>query len=182
MTDKPRLQQKYENEVRQELLKEFKLDNIFEAPKLIKITINSGLGEAKDKPELIEEMLTEMELIAGQKPVVTKSKKAISNFKIRQGQPIGVKVTLRGDNMWYFLDKLINIVLPRVKDFRGVSSKTFDGQGNYSLGLSDHLVFPEIDSNKVVKIKPLQIVINTTAEDDEKGRRLLKLLGFPFKQ
>jgi large subunit ribosomal protein L5 len=182
MKDIPSLQKKYKDEVQKELIKQFNLKNVWEAPRITKITINAGLGEAKNNPELIEEMVEEMGLIAGQKPVITKAKKAISNFKIRAGLPIGVMVTLRKDRMWYFLDKLINIVLPAVKDFRGVSSKAFDGRGNYALGLKDHMIFPEIDPNKIVRIKPLQIIINTSTDNDEQAFNLLKLLGFPFKK
>lgn len=180
MANNNSLKVKYEKEVKEKLMKELGIKNPMAIPKLEKIVINSGLGEAKNSSDLIDEMVEEMGLIAGQKPVVTKAKKAISNFKIRAGMPIGVKVTLRKERMWYFLDKLINIVLPRVKDFRGITDKSFDGNGNYAFGMNDHTVFPEIDSTKNIKLKPMQIIVKTSTDVDEEARILLKLLGFPF--
>ncbi|HEX9804461.1 MAG TPA: 50S ribosomal protein L5 [Candidatus Dojkabacteria bacterium] len=182
MKQEKSLQKKYKEEVIKKIQEEFGIKNINAVPKIEKIVINSGLGEAKTDSSVIDTMMEEMELIAGQKPVVTNSKKAISNFKIRENMPIGVKVTLRKDKMWFFLDKLINIVLPRVKDFRGVSDRAFDGKGNYSLGLNDHMIFPEIDTSKVMRARHMQININTSANEDKQALFLLKSLGFPFKK
>ncbi len=176
----PRLKKLYNKKIREELKKELKLDNIWAVVNLEKIVINVGLGDGKDDKNLIEDLTKDIALIAGQKPIATKAKKAISNFKIRAGQNIGIKVTLRGDRMWEFLDRLINIVLPRVKDFRGVSLKAFDGHGNYSLGLKEHTVFPEIDTNKVTKPHGLQINIITKNGSDEATKLLLTKLGMPF--
>jgi large subunit ribosomal protein L5 len=182
MKQLPRLQEKYIKEIRQQLKDELKLDNIMSVPTLSKIVINSGLGEAKFDKSIIDEMVRDMTMIAGQAPVVTKSKKAVSNFKIRENMPIGAMVTLRGDMMWYFIDRLISIVLPRIKDFRGISAKAFDGRGNYSLGMREHTVFPEVDATKVTKIRGLQVVINTTATNDNDGYLLLEKLGMPFQK
>lgn len=176
----PRLQKKYEEEIRPELKKSLKLDNVMAVPTITKIVVNSGLGEAKDDNTAIEEMVRDMALITGQKPVVTRTKKAISNFKIRENMDIGVKVTLRRDNMWDFLDRIISITLPRVKDFRGISAKAFDGNGNYSLGFREQTVFPEVDATKVSKLRGLQVIICTSASKDDDARELLKLLGMPF--
>jgi len=181
MKNIPELKRKYIKEIRPKLIEDKLYKNIMAVPSIEKVVINSGLGEAKNNPELIEQMVEELTLITGQKPVVTKSKVAISNFKIKVGTKIGVKVTLRKDKMWHFLYKLVNIVLPRVRDFRGLNPKAFDKRGNFALGLKENIVFPEIDTNKVVKIKPLQVIINTTAKTDEEALELLKLLGFPFK-
>lgn len=176
------LRKKYKEEVVHNIVEEFGIENLQEVPRITKVVVNSGLGEAKNDSSIIDDMLIEMELITGQKPVVTNAQKAISNFKIRQGMPIGVKVTLRKEKMWIFLDKLINIVLPRIKDFRGISPKSFDGNGNYSLGMKDQTVFPEIDTTQVVTTKPLQIVVCTDTNEDKIALSLLKSLGFPFKK
>ncbi|MCA9384014.1 50S ribosomal protein L5 [Candidatus Dojkabacteria bacterium] len=180
--DLPRLREKYEKEIKSELQKELNLDNVMEIPVITKIVINSGLGMAKDDSKIIEDMLEDIGMIAGQKPVVTKTKKAISNFKIKVGQDIGIKVTLRRQMMWYFMDRLISIVLPRIKDFRGISVKAFDGNGNYALGIKEHTVFPEVDSTKVSKLNGLQVVICTSAKNDEQAMALLKKLGMPFQK
>lgn len=179
---KSRLKEKFNKEIRPALMKELGLDNIMAVPTITKVVLNSGLGAAKDNPQLIDEMVEEMGFIAGQRPVVTKTKEAISNFKIRENMPIGVKVTLRKDNMWHFIDKLVNIVLPVVKDFQGISKKAFDGNGNYALGMKEHSVFPEIDPNKITKLKSFQIIVNTNAKNDKDAFTLLKALGFPFKK
>lgn len=176
-----RLKTKY-NEIKKDLQEELKISNVMAMPKLTKIVLNSGLGEAKNDKDIIDEMLRDMTMIAGQKPVVTYTKKAISNFKIRENMPIGVKVTLRGNMMWYFLDRLISIVLPRIKDFRGVPLKAFDGRGNYAIGIKEHTVFPEVDPTKVTKIRGLQIIICTNAGNDDNARLLLTKLGMPFQK
>ncbi len=176
-----RLKTKY-NEIKKDLQEELKISNVMAIPKLTKIVLNSGLGEAKNDKDIIDEMLRDMTMIAGQKPVVTYTKKAISNFKIRENMPIGVKVTLRGNMMWYFLDRLISIVLPRIKDFRGVPLKAFDGRGNYAIGIKEHTVFPEVDPTKVTKIRGLQIIICTNAGNDDNARLLLTKLGMPFQK
>jgi len=180
--NKPRLKEKYEKEIKLALQKEFKIKNVMAVPTVTKIVINSGLGEGKSDSNLIEQMVEDIAMIAGQRPVITKSKKAISNFKTRIGDQIGVKVTLRRDMMWQFLDRLISVSLPRIKDFRGISTKAFDNQGNYSLGIREHTVFPEVDSTKMLKIKGLQIVIGTSTDSTEQAFALLKKLGMPFKK
>lgn len=177
---KPRLKKEYKDKIQGQLKEELGLDNVMAVPKLDKIVINVGLGDAKDDSSLIEVFAKDLRLIVGQEPVVTKAKKAISNFKIREGQPIGLKVTLRGDRMWEFIDRLINVVFPRVRDFRGLSDRTFDGKGNYTTGISEHMVFPEVDPNKVTRPHGMQITICTSGENDKAGRKLLKLLGMPF--
>jgi large subunit ribosomal protein L5 len=182
MDNRPRLKAKYEDELRNSLKESFGIKNVMSIPRITKIVINSGLGEAKNDHKLIDDMLVEMGQIAGQKPVVTKARKSISNFKLREGLDIGVKVTLRNDYMWYFLDRLIAIVLPRIKDFRGIPTKAFDKNGNYSLGIKEHTVFPEIDPAKVSTIKSLQVVICTDSKDDKVAFELLKQLGMPFKK
>lgn len=169
------------NKIKSELIKELNISNVMAAPKFDKIVVNVGAGSAKDDNSLLEQLVDDITKITGQKAVITRSKKAISNFKLREDQPIGVKVTLRGDKMWDFFDKLVTVVLPRVKDFRGVSYKSFDGNGNYSMGLADQTVFPEIDTTKVMKYHPLQIVITTSAKNDDEGYLLLKKLGMPFR-
>lgn len=178
----PRLLEKYNEEIVQEMMKEFGIENEMAVPKLTKIVINSGIGEAKNDSSLIEDMVRDVAMLAGQRPVVTTAKKAVSNFKIRQNEAIGVKVTLRKHMMWYFLDRLIAIVLPRIKDFQGVPTKSFDGSGNYALGIREHTVFPEVDATKVRRILGLQIIIGTDAGDDELARALLKKLGMPFQK
>ena len=160
----------------------FQYANVMEVPKLTKITINMGLGEAKDNSKVLESAVNEIALIAGQKPVVTKAKKSIANFKVRQGMPVGAKVTLRGDRMYEFADKFFNIALPRVRDFKGVSKNAFDGRGNYSLGIKEQLIFPEINYDQVETIKGMNIVFTTTAKTDEEAMALLELLGMPFEK
>jgi large subunit ribosomal protein L5 len=174
--------QKYE-EIQKDLMKELGIDNVMAAPRLHKIVINTGIGrEYSTNTAVVKEMVEEIQAISGQKPVVTKSSKAISNFKLRENMDNGIKVTLRGGRMWDFYDKLVNVVLPRVKDFRGVSRKAFDGRGSYSVGIKEHTIFPEIDTSKMIKIRPLQVTIVTTARDDAQGFALLEKLGMPFKK
>lgn len=180
--EKSRLQIKYEKEIMPELKKELGIKNSMAIPTVTKIVVNSGLGEAKTDNTAIEEMVRDIAMITGQRPVVTKTKKAISNFKIRKGMDIGVKVTLRRNMMWYFLDRIISIALPRVKDFRGIPSGSFDGAGNYTLGIKEHTIFPEVDATKVSKLRGLQVIICTNAKTDEEARKLLTLLGMPFQK
>ena len=177
-----RLRETYNNEVFGALKEKFGYKNVMEVPKLTKITINMGLGEAKDNAKVMESALAELALISGQKPVTTKAKKSIANFKVRQGMPVGAKVTLRGDNMYEFVDKLFNISLPRVRDFKGVSKNSFDGRGNYSMGIKEQLIFPEINYDQVDTIKGMNIVFTTTAKTDEEAQALLELLGMPFEK
>jgi len=177
-----RLKETYKDSVYKSLMDKFHYANAMEVPKLVKVTINIGIGEAKDNPKMMETTVNELGLIAGQRPVITKSKKSIANFKVRQGQPVGTKVTLRGDNMYEFVDKFFNIALPRVRDFKGVSKNSFDGRGNYSLGIKEQLIFPEISYDKVDKIKGMNIVFTTTAKTDEEAYALLELLGMPFEK
>ena len=178
----PRLKEKYNNEVVNTLMEQFNYDSVMEVPKVEKIVINMGLGEGRDNPKVIESAVKELETISGQRPVVTKAKKSISNFKLREGMSIGAKVTLRGERMYHFLDKLINIALPRVRDFRGVSGTAFDGRGNYAIGIKEQLIFPEIEYDQVDSIKGLDIVIATSANTDEEAKAFLKELGMPFKK
>ncbi|WP_353094213.1 50S ribosomal protein L5 [Tissierella praeacuta] len=177
-----RLKEKYTNEVINALMERFQYGNIMEVPRLEKVVINMGIGEARDNPKLLESAVKELEIIAGQKPVITKAKKSIANFKLREGMNVGTKVTLRGDRMYYFLDKLMNIALPRVRDFRGVSDTSFDGRGNYALGIKEQLIFPEIEYDKVESIRGLDIIIVTTAKTDEEAKEFLALMGMPFKK
>jgi large subunit ribosomal protein L5 len=177
----PRLRTKYQKEAVPALMKRFGYKNGMQVPRLKKVVINMGLGEAVSNPKLIDSAVVELTAIAGQKPVVTRSKKAIANFKLRAGLPIGVKVTLRRERMWEFLDRLVNLSLPRVRDFRGVSPKAFDGCGNYTLGLKEQIVFPEIDFDKVDKVKGMNITVCTSAESDEEAKELLEQLGMPFR-
>src|SRR5213592_3666299 len=177
-----RLRELYKAEVVSALTKHFGYRNVMAVPKLVKININMGLGEAITNAKLLDVASEELGTITGQRPVVTKAKKSIAQFKLREGQSIGATVTLRGDRMYEFLDRLINVALPRVRDFRGVSPKSFDGRGNYTLGLKDQLIFPEIDFNKVDKLRGMNISIVTTARDDDQARALLKALGMPFRQ
>ena len=178
-----RLKQKYEQEIRSKLMQELGITNVMAAPTLTKIVVNVGIGkEALTNAAAAQEMAADIATITGQKPVVTKSKKAISNFKLRQGMDNGIKVTLRKDRMWDFYDKLVNVVLPRGKDFRGVPRKAFDKHGNYALGIKEHTVFPEIDTSKMVKIRPLQVIVCTSAGNDEAAELLLEKLGMPFKK
>jgi large subunit ribosomal protein L5 len=177
----PRLKTLYENEVRPQLIKEFNYRNVMEVPKLQTIVLNMGLGEAIQNIKILDNAVEELALIAGQKVVITRAKKSIASFKLRENMPIGCMVTLRRDRMFDFLDKLIHIALPRVRDFRGVSPKSFDGRGNYTLGIREHIIFPEINYDKIDKVKGLNITIVTTSKTDEEGRTLLKLLGMPFR-
>ena len=177
-----RLRDRYTKEIAPALAKEFEITNAMAVPRLEKIVINMGMGEAVANAKVIDTAADELRSIAGQKPVVTKAKKSIAQFKLRQGMPIGTMVTLRGDRMYEFLDRLVSVALPRVRDFRGVSPKAFDGRGNYTLGIRDQLIFPEIDFNKVDKTRGMNISIVTTARDDEQARALLKALGMPFRQ
>ncbi len=177
----PRLKTLYENEVRPQLIKEFNYRNVMEVPKLQTIVLNMGLGEAIQNIKILDNAVEELALIAGQKVVITRAKKSIASFKLRENMPIGCMVTLRRERMFDFLDKLIHIALPRVRDFRGVSPKSFDGRGNYTLGIREHIIFPEINYDKIDKVKGLNITIVTTSKTDEEGRTLLKLLGMPFR-
>ena len=177
-----RLRETYDNQVFNAIKEKFQYKNVMEVPKLVKITINMGLGEAKDNAKIIESAVEEIALISGQRPVVTKARKSIANFKVRQGMPVGAKVTLRGDNMYVFADKFFNIALPRVRDFKGVSKNSFDGRGNYSMGIKEQLIFPEINYDKVETIKGMNIVFTTTAKTDEEAAALLELLGMPFEK
>jgi large subunit ribosomal protein L5 len=177
----PRLKERFRKEVAPALMKEFELKNPMAVPHLHKIVVNMGVGEATQNAKVLDPAVNELTQITGQKPVVTRAKKSIAAFKVREGQPIGAMVTLRGDRMYEFLDRLLNIVLPRVRDFRGVSSKSFDGRGNYTLGLRDQLIFPEIDYAKVDKLKGMNVTIVTTAGSDEQARSLLRHLGMPFR-
>ncbi len=177
-----RLKETYKNEVFKALMDKFGYKNVMEVPKLEKITINMGLGEAKDNAKMLETAVEELAIISGQKPVITKAKKSIANFKVRQGMPVGTKVTLRGENMYVFADKFFNIALPRVRDFKGVSKNAFDGRGNYSMGIKEQLIFPEINYDKVDKIKGMNVVFTTTAKTDEEAAELLRLLGLPFEK
>ncbi len=177
-----RLKEKYQNEVVPALMERFQYSSVMEAPKLEKIVVNMGVGEAKDNPKALENAVKELELITGQRPVVTKAKKSIANFKLRAGMNVGAKVTLRGEKMYDFLDKLMNISLPRVRDFRGVSSSSFDGRGNYALGVREQLIFPEIEYDMVDSIRGLDIVIVTSANTDEEAKVFLELMGMPFRK
>ena len=176
----PRLKEHYQKEVRKKLQDEFGIKNPMAIPKVEKVVLNMGMGEAIQNAKLLDTAVEELATITGQKPVVTKAKKSIASFKLREGQSIGAMVTLRGEKMYEFLDRLINIALPRVRDFRGVPTKSFDGRGNYTLGIRDHLIFPEIDAGKVDKSKGMNITIVTTAKNDDQARVLLRELGMPF--
>jgi len=175
-----RLQDTYRNEVFKQMMEKFQYKNVMEVPKLEKVTLNMGLGEAKENSKVLESAVAEIAEITGQKPVITKARKSIANFKVRQGMPVGAKVTLRGTNMYVFVDKLFNVSLPRVRDFRGVSRNSFDGRGNYSMGIKEQLIFPEIVYDNVDTIKGMNIVFTTTAKTDEEALALLELLGMPF--
>ena len=176
-----RLQEKYKNEVVPELTKKFGYKNVMQLPKIEKVIINMGVGEAVGNPKALDAAMNDLTIIAGQKPILTRAKKSLAAWKLREGMPIGTKVTLRGTRMYQFLDKFINVALPRVRDFRGVSSTAFDGRGNYAVGLKEQLIFPEIEYDKIDKLRGMNIVIVTTAEKDEEARELLKLMGMPFK-
>jgi len=178
----PRLQEKYEKEVVPALMEKFGYKNIMEVPKLDKVVVNMGVGEAKDNPKVLESAVADLQLITGQKAIITRAKKSIANFKIRQNMPIGCKVTLRKSRMFEFADKLMNVALPRVRDFRGISDKSFDGRGNYSLGIKEQLIFPEVEYDKIDKVRGMDIIFVTTAKTDEEARELLRFLGMPFAQ
>ena len=175
-----RLKELYNNEIVEALTKKFGYKNIMEVPKLDKIVINMGVGEAKENAKLLENAANDMAIISGQKPVITKAKKSIANFKLREGMPIGCKVTLRGDKMYDFLDRLVNLALPRVRDFRGINPNSFDGRGNYALGIKEQLIFPEIEYDKIDKTRGMDIIFTTTAKTDEEARELLTLFNMPF--
>jgi len=176
----PRLLRLYREEVVPLMMREFHYTSVMAVPRIEKVVINVGLGEAKDNSKALENMMRDIALIAGQRPVVTRARQAIAGFKVRKGQPIGLMVTLRGERMWAFLDRLFNAVLPRIRDFRGVPREGFDGRGNYSLGIREHIIFPEVDYNQVDRIRGLQVNITTTAQTDREAMRLLELLGMPF--
>ncbi|MGB9680027.1 MAG: 50S ribosomal protein L5 [Thermoanaerobacteraceae bacterium] len=175
-----RLKEKYDKEVIPALMSKFAYKNIMQVPKIEKVVINIGVGEAKENPKALEAAVNDLTIITGQKPVITRAKKSIANFKIREGMAIGTKVTLRSERMYEFLDKLFNVALPRVRDFRGVPSKSFDGRGNYTLGIKEQLIFPEIDYDKIDKIRGMDIIFVTTAKTDEEAKELLQMLGMPF--
>jgi len=175
-----RLKEKFKNEVAKGLMEKFQYSNVMEIPKMEKIVINMGLGDGKDNKKVIEAAVAELETIAGQKPVITKAKKSVANFKVRQGMNVGAKVTLRGAQMYEFYDRLVSIALPRVRDFRGVNPNAFDGRGNYTMGVKEQLIFPEIDYDQVDAVRGMDITIVTTAKTDEESRELLKLMGMPF--
>lgn len=177
-----RLREKYEASVKDELTKKFNYTTPMQIPKLEKIVVNMGVGDAVQNSKALEDAIEELKVITGQKPIATKAKKSIANFKLREGMPIGAKVTLRGERMYEFLDKLVSIALPRVRDFRGISANSFDGRGNYTVGIKEQLIFPEINFDQIKKIRGLDIVIVTTAKTDEEGRALLGMLGMPFKK
>ena len=177
-----RLKEKYKNDVVPALMKSLEMSNVMQVPRIDKIVVNIGVGEALDNPKALEAAVSDLAQITGQRPVITKARKSIANFKLREGRTIGTKVTLRGERMWAFLDRLLNIALPRVRDFRGVSTDSFDGRGNYTLGLHEQLIFPEIDYDKIDKIRGMELTIVTTAKTDEHAAELLDLLGMPFRK
>ena len=177
-----RMQETYNNEVVPALRKAFDFKNIMQVPHIEKIVINIGMGEAMDNPKALEAAVSDLTIITGQKPIMNKARKSIANFKLREGRLIGTKVTLRGERMWAFLDRLVNTALPRVRDFRGVSANAFDGRGNYTLGLHDQLIFPEIEYDKIDKLRGMEVTIVTTAKNDDQARVMLKLLGMPFSK
>lgn len=176
------LKQRYQEEIVPALMRSLNLKNIMDVPRIEKIVVNIGVGEALDNAKSLDAAVSDMMIITGQKPVITKAHKSIANFKLREGRAIGVKVTLRGERMWSFLDRLVNIALPRVRDFRGISPNAFDGRGNYTLGLREQLVFPEIDYDKIDKLRGMEVTIVTTARTDEAGRQLLTMIGMPFRK
>ena len=177
-----RLKEQYTNEIMEAMMKKFGYKNIMQVPKLEQIVINMGVGEAKENKKLLDAAVADMETISGQKAIVTKARKSVANFKLREGMPIGCKVTLRGERMYEFADRLINLALPRVRDFRGVSQNSFDGRGNYALGIKEQLIFPEIEYDKVDKVRGMDVIFVTTANTDEEARELLTLFGMPFKK
>jgi len=176
-----RLKQRYRQEVIPHLMKKFGYANVMQVPRIEKVVVNIGAGEAKDNPKLLDRLVDDLALITGQRPVVTRARRSIANFHLRQGMPVGCRVTLRGDRMYEFLDRMINVALPRVRDFKGVSGKGFDGRGNYTLGIAEHVIFPEVDLEKVEKVKGMNVSIATTAETDEEAKELLRELGMPFR-
>ena len=177
-----RLRDTYENEIKKALTDKFGYKNVMQVPRLEKIVINMGVGEAKENSKVLESAVKDLTTISGQKPVITKAKKSVANFKLREGMPIGCKVTLRGERMYEFTDRLVNLALPRVRDFRGVSAESFDGRGNYALGIKEQIIFPEIEYDKVDKVRGMDIIFVTTAKTDEEARELLRLFGMPFKR
>jgi len=176
------LKERYQKEVVPALMKSLNLENVMQVPRVEKVVVNIGLGEALDNPKALDAAVSDVTQITGQKPVVTKARVSIANFKLREGRSIGVKVTLRGERMWSFLDRLMNVALPRVRDFRGISPNSFDGRGNYTLGLREQLVFPEIEYDKIDKLRGMEIAIVTTARNDDHGRQLLQMLGMPLRK
>jgi large subunit ribosomal protein L5 len=176
------LKEHFQSEAVPSLMKEFSLKNIMQVPRLEKIVVNVGVGEALDNAKALDAVVDDISTITGQRPIITKAKKSIATFKLREGRSIGVKVTLRGEKMWAFLDRLMNVALPRTRDFRGVSPNSFDGRGNFTLGVSEQLIFPEIDYDKIDKIRGFEVTIVTSAPDDQQGRRLLQLIGMPFSR
>ena len=177
-----RMQDTYNKEVAPALFKSFAFKNVMQVPRVQKVVVNIGLGEAMDNPKALEAAVADLMLITGQKPIMTKARKSIANFKLREGRLIGTKVTLRGERMWAFLDRLINVALPRVRDFRGISANAFDGRGNYTLGLKDQLVFPEVEYDKIDKLRGMEVTIVTSAKNDDEARAMLQLLGMPFSK
>ncbi len=177
-----KLKEMYREEIAPALFKELELDNVMQVPRIQKVVVNIGVGEALDNPKALDAAVNDLTIITGQKPVILAAKKAISNFKLREGRQIGVKVTLRGERMWSFLDRLINIALPRVRDFRGISADSFDGRGNYTLGIREQLIFPEIQYDKIDKVRGMEVSIVTTAENDDQARLLLSKFGMPFRK
>jgi len=181
-TEAPRLKQRYRSEIKDQLQEEFSYENVMQIPGLTKIVVNMGVGDAARDSKLIEGAIKDLTTITGQKPAVTKARKSIAQFKLREGQPIGAHVTLRGDRMWEFLDRLLSLALPRIRDFRGLSPKQFDGRGNYTFGLTEQVMFHEIDQDKIDRVRGMDITVVTTATNDDEGRALLRHLGFPFKE
>jgi large subunit ribosomal protein L5 len=181
-TTAPRLKQRFETELKPQLQQELGLTNVMQVPQFVKIVVNMGVGRATQQRSLLDGAVTDLTIITGQKPLVTKAKKSIANFKLREGNEIGAKVTLRGDRMWEFYDRLVSLAIPRIRDFRGMPPKQFDGHGNYTFGLTEQLVFPEIDYDKIDSVRGMNVTIVTTAETDDQGRALLRVLGFPFRR
>ena len=177
-----RLRDTYESDIKVAMIKKFGYKNVMQVPKLEKIVLNMGVGDARENAKVLESAVKDMTEISGQKPVITKAKKSVANFKLREGMPIGCKVTLRGERMYEFADRLINLALPRVRDFRGVSADSFDGRGNYALGIKEQIIFPEIEYDKVDKVRGMDVIFVTTAQTDEEARELLRLFGMPFKR
>lgn len=176
------LKERYQTEVVEGMMKSLDLENLMEVPRIQKVVVNIGVGEALDNAKALESAVNDLTQITGQKPIITRARKSIANFKLREGRAIGVKVTLRGERMWSFLDRLMNIALPRVRDFRGISANSFDGRGNYTLGLREQLVFPEIDYDAIDKLRGMEVTIVTSAQTDDEGRQLLEMLGMPFRK